>query len=290
MKSCFTETGFFTQISHAGNPGYQARCATAESRTIDFVQPCPDNAFDWIRNGRKEHVPRTGPEWVGNCVTNLMPPEFGAYAKILHGIEANYEHIDNPLSDRENAILNIPKCDKLKSFITNLRKERQGTRIRWRELSDLFGVPFKTEICLEWFRTTMDEPSCWGRLLYGPGEGQLNSEELAEIVPILRHFANGQDCFFRFSEIAFIATGKPLLFHGPLDELTQFLEQGQYQITPEYWWPADRTWCLCSDWDLKFTFVGGSNELVSLLQNSHYLEVFEAAPTTRVDNFAPISR
>lgn len=57
---------------------------------MDFVQPCPDEAFDWIRNGREESLARTGPDRVGVRVANLMPKQFEAYAKILHGIEANY--------------------------------------------------------------------------------------------------------------------------------------------------------------------------------------------------------
>ena len=72
-----------------------------------------------------------------------------------------------------------------------------------------------------------------------------------------------QDSFFRFSEIAFIATDKAIHFCGTLDELPTFLAGGKYQFTPEYWWPADHSWCVCSDYDLTFTIVAGSKELVS---------------------------
>jgi hypothetical protein len=43
-----------------------------------------------------------------------MPPAFGAYAKILHRIEAHYEIVDNPLTESETAILRIPRREELK--------------------------------------------------------------------------------------------------------------------------------------------------------------------------------
>jgi hypothetical protein len=88
----------------------------------------------------------------------------------------------------------------------------------------------------------------------------------------------------------FIDTGKPLLFHGALGELGEFMKSGAYQFSPEYWWPPDRTWCVCSDYDLHLTFtvVGGSNKLISALLMSDVLECLEVKPQTRVDSFAPI--
>ena len=222
------------------------------------MRSCPDDAFEWIRSGREQFPYHKDSGWKGINVSGLLPQYFEAYAKILHSIGANYENVDNPLTDRENAILKTPTCRELKSFVEALRSERRGPRIRWVELARLFGVPFQSEICHEWFRIMTREPGCWPRFLFGPGEGILSTEELSEVTPILAEVTGKQDCFFRFSEIAFIATGKPILFCGALGELTKFLADGKYQLTPEYWWPANHSWCVCSDYDLDFTFVGGS--------------------------------
>jgi hypothetical protein len=126
--------------------------------------------------------------------------------------------------------------------------------------------------------------------LVGPSEGFLNAEELSEVVSVLGHFTHRQDCFFRFSEIAFIGTERQILFRGALDELSQFLADGRYQLTPEYYWPSDHSWCLCSDYDLDFTFVGGPKDLISTLLNNANLEVLAVTAETRVDCFAPIPK
>ena len=49
-----------------------------------------------------------------------------------------------------------------------------------------------------------------------------------------------------------------MLFAGALDEIVEFGKENNYQFSPEYLRPSDRSWCLCSDF--KSTFVGGSQE------------------------------
>lgn len=255
------------------------------------MQHCTDQApFEWIRRGRDELLASHNPSWKGNFVSHLLPKSFEAYAKLLHSIEANYENIDNPLAESEIAILKIPPCKKLRSFVESLRDERRDSRIRWETLAHLFAIPFKSEICPEWFRLSMEEEGCWRRFLCGPGEGNLDGKELAELLSVLRALTGTQDCFFRFAEMQFITTDKPILFRGVLDELPTFLAEGKYQFTPEYLWPADRSWCVCSDYDLTFTMVAGSRELISGVLKNATLEALEVTTQTRIDNYAQMPK
>jgi hypothetical protein len=258
---------------------------------MNVMQPCADSEFEWIRTGRGELLSRKDPSWK-YLVFNLIPNQFDAYAKILHSIEASYKNIDDPhpLTEREMAILKIPPCTKLRSFVETLRKERRSPRIRWRTLAQLLGVPFGPEICHEWFRASMEEPICWPRFLSGPEDGNLNAEELPEVLSILLAFSGVQDCFFRFAPWPFVKEDKPLVIRGVLDELATFLADKAYPSTPEYWWPANRSWCLCSEYDLKFTIVAGPKGLISAVLNSATLEALEVTPHTRLDDAAPIPR
>ena len=110
------------------------------------------------------------------------------------------------------------------------------------------------------------------------------------MLSVLQPVAGNLDSLFRFSEIAFIATDKPIQFCGTLEELSAFLAHGKYQFTPEYWWPADHSWCVCSDYDLTFTIVAGSNELVSRVLNDATLEALQVTPQTRIDSYAPMPK
>ncbi len=247
-----------------------------------------DSVFEWIRSGRDkpDAIGRASQAWRGNFVSLLIPNRFEAYAKILHRIDARYEDPTSPLSPSEIAILKVPPCTRLREFVEHTRENSQGSRIRWARIAQILDVPIKPEICHEWFRTKL-EPGCWPRFLWGPADGTLASEEITELVSILMPLTdNDQECFFRFPEIPFVLTDKPLLFQGRLSELATSLEP--YRFTFEYWWPPDCQWCVCSDYDLMFTLVGGSKDLISRLLASEVLETLEVTPQTRIDSFAPI--
>ena len=248
-------------------------------------------AFEWIRIGRdKRGAPRNSyllsSEWPGLFVSHLMPPAFEAYARILHRVDAYYENIDNPLSASEIAILKIPPCEPLKSFVEQRRADGQGTRIRWKELSALLSVPFAPEISGLWYGKKLEE-GCWPRFLR-PGRVWPIGDECQELVSILRPFAEGRPCFFRLSDIPFLGKSKPPIFKGSVDEVSIFLTTGIYTCGFEYWWPFDHTWCVCSDFDLNVTVVGGSEKLISALLADDVLECIEVKSRTRIDPFAPI--
>jgi|SRR5689334_12130603 hypothetical protein len=79
------------------------------ARYYSFMQPQYDeSAFDWIRRGRKKLENSENDGWAGNFVSHLMPPVFEAYAKVLHGIEASYENIDDPLTQARFPFLRSP--------------------------------------------------------------------------------------------------------------------------------------------------------------------------------------
>jgi hypothetical protein len=68
---------------------------------MNVMHPCSDQAtFEWIRSGREDLLASDNPDWKGNFVSHLLPKSFEAQAKLLHSIAANYENIDNPLSER----------------------------------------------------------------------------------------------------------------------------------------------------------------------------------------------
>jgi hypothetical protein len=255
--------------------------------THDSMQPeCDQTVFDWIRRRREKLANSKTPDWDGNFVSHLLPPVFEAYAKILHRVEANYKNIESPLSLAEIALLKIPPCEPLKSFIEARRGHSLGNRVKWKELADLLNVPFAPEICHEWYRKKLNDTWCWPHLLSGPGDGKLDAEGCAELASLLKSFTDSEECFFRFSDIPFINSDEPKLFKGALNEVCGFLK-GRY-FGFEYWWPPDQSWCVCSDYDLQFTVAGGPRRLVSAIQASSVLECIEVTAETRVDVFAPI--
>jgi len=254
------------------------------------MQPEHDEiAFDWIRSGRTELDKSKTLDWAGNFVSHLMPPVFEAYAKVLHRIDVHYDFVDNPLSASENSILRVPSCEPLKSFVEGRRAESMGNRVRWKELAELLNVPFAPTINHAWYRNKLQDPWCWARFLRGPDDGYLSREECQALILTLKSVAGSEDCFFRFSDIPFYApvnSGKAQLFRGTVDAVCDFQEERR--LCFEYWWPPDQSWCVCSDYDLPFTFIGGRPNLVSALLLNDVLECIQVTPQTRINVFAPM--
>ena len=245
------------------------------------------SVFDWIARGRMQASAHADdPAWPGITIRHLIPDVFEAYAKIFHRLDVHYENIDNPLSEEEIAILQIPACTSICSLAEKVRRRNGGTRISWREVAAFFGFPFAPGLSYIWISRQL-APTCWPRFIYGPGDGYLEAEEYTEIASLLLEEGYLPECFYRLAEIPFIATDQQLLFQGELTEVNSIPTRSNWNA-PEYWWSPSNEWCLCSDYDLTFTFIGGTRSLVARILNSPSLEAIEVQPDLRVDDFAPM--
>jgi hypothetical protein len=217
----------------------------------------------------------------------VIPDLFEAYAKIFHPIEGRYENIDHPLDLEEQKILGLPECHILRDFVQRMRTEPEAPTLRWKKVAEALGVPFQRHLSYEWFRSVL-EPGCWPRYVSGPVEGILEEREAAALISILSAFSSSSNCYFRFAEMPYIGTDKPLLYSGELEHLQRFVKETRRKFTPEYWWPEDRSWCVCSDYDLTFTIVGGSKQLIDSILTNADLESIRVTADARVDYRAPI--
>jgi hypothetical protein len=252
------------------------------------MRPCTDkSAFDWIQNGRLEPNPlgHNDPAWIGNTVLHLIPNGFEAYAKIFHQLEARFDDPCKPLSIEEKNILKIGKCAPLADLVERHRSNRQS-RVWWSEAASILGVQYTGGLDLHWLRA-QHEPGCWTRHIIGPGDGGLEPDEYDEIAGFLDGEEGSRECFFRLPEMPFILTDQTLLFQGAVDEVTSIPAEGPYRF-PEYWWSTTHQWCVCSDYDLFFTIVGGHRRLISKILNSSLLESIEIDSDLRIDSFTPI--
>jgi hypothetical protein len=71
-----------------------------------------------------------------------------------------------------------------------------------------------------------------------------------------------------------------LLYSGPISSALAFLESEQQ--TPSLWWPGDRSWCVASEIDFCWTYVGGTFALIEELLTDARIE---ALPATIADHF-----
>ena len=101
---------------------------------------------------------------------------------------------------------------------------------------------------------------------------------------ILLGQSGSENAYYKMADMYFYTDeDKPRMFRGSVSQVLSISADGRYGTTPEYWWPEDHSWCVCSDYDLPFTLIGCSPELSQILLADAVLECLEVQSSTRVD-------
>lgn len=70
------------------------------------------------------------------------------------------------------------------------------------------------------------------------------------------------------------------LYRGPLTAAVDLAERGP---APSLWWPLNRSWCVATEVDFGWTYVGGAEPLVQAILADRRLEAYPAWPGHRAD-------
>jgi hypothetical protein len=69
------------------------------------------------------------------------------------------------------------------------------------------------------------------------------------------------------------------LYCGPAEAVATLASlDGTWGQSPNIWWPADRAWCVASEIDLQWTYVGGPRGLIDAVLADDRIEALPAAP------------
>lgn len=254
--------------------------------------------IEWIANGVRQKTAEPG-----CAVAHLIPPVFPAYAKLFHPISRDLAVEDGTVTWQENEKASLREIDASKTPAEQAIQDilKQSTlvygsaepgsrlvRIRWAQLARDLGLPFVPTLS-SWSFTRQFASGSWPKNLIGPEEGCLATPDRDALVYILQRYTKVNRCFFHVCLLATAEWRDDLMFEGVLDDACLFPENvPEARLTPTYWFPEDRAWLVCTDYDLTFTLVGGPESLVRDLTDSPILECVSVNPETRVDRDADI--
>ena len=181
-----------------------------------------------------------------------------------------------------------------------------GLPVRWSTVASWTGRTVHPLMQFERIADLSEDPEYlykdppWGSL---PEHGSIPEPECRTLVSVLREFTSTpEECFFCLWEgygnidtrlyKASSRVRSPgrdyLLFRGPLDAVTSFLNRvdGFWGDSPNIWWPKDRAWCVATDIDLFDSYVGGTEDCIKAILNNPALEALPTTPDARVDLLA----
>lgn len=204
---------------------------------------------DWIG-------PRLGQ--FGGGVTSVVPGGFEAYARVLHPADS--------VGD--------------------------GGPVRWRDVAEWSGLPLRPNGRFHSVALPPEAPEYEAPWHGSPWQGTLTKRDAERLIELLRPWTSTPDnCWFALWDGYGWQTGPDdahplvrlphrdyLLFAGRIEAVattTLFGEPGQ---TPNLWWPEDRTWCVASEIDLPWTYIGGSTGMVDRLVGDDQIEALAVSP------------
>lgn len=249
--------------------------------------------IDWIERALQSRTPDAGVS-VAHCV----PPIYPAYAKLFHPIyedlaiqdddltwheveQSNAEAANHPRAAAEQIMQDVMRRSTL--VYGGAEPNSRLVRIPWKQLATRVGLPFLPTLS-SWSFTRVFPSGSWPRHLIGPQEGTITAADLHCLVPLLRRHTLSDRCFFHVAMLATTEWKDDALFEGMLDDALLFPDAVTgVRSTPTHWFPADRAWFVCTDYDLTFTLIGGSQGLMDELVSSGDLECVAVFPETRVD-------
>lgn len=222
---------------------------------IDF------HPLNWIEANTLKPLSYESDKCEYTTVECVIPRGFQAYCKILHSM-----YIDETVSD--------------KSELWDTHEDVEPTlssRIYWKDISKELGIPLKPEI--NGFTFWCHFNKNWPRYLVSPEGGTMDSDSLDQLIELL---PNHESCYFYYHLLK-SESYHPRLFLGKLSEVNQLIQQDDLRGTPTYLWSEDNRWCVCTDYDLDFTIVGGTEELIEEICANETLETLRVELTTRID-------
>ena len=224
---------------------------------------------DWIG-------PRLAP-WGGNHTAAIVVPAgFAAYARVLHPAEIA-EHGGRPVRwadvaawsgmplrpDAQFHSIALPPADPGEPPPYQSQGPREGS-LDWSDAEVLAGI------LRDWTATPED---CWFCVWDGYGW------ETARLLFAVATSGTGEPPPTAASPRRGPVPGPVLegprvqlpnrsylLYQGPAEAaLTLPALEGAFGQCPNLWWPADRAWCVASEIDLPWTYIGGPRGLVDAI-------------------------
>jgi hypothetical protein len=198
-----------------------------------------------------------------NCAAAVIPRGFAAYARLFHP-----------------------------AYLAS-----EGRDITWAETAARAGT--RPHARMQWHAISR-AGDAGGKLrgLVPPEAGLMPEWMLEALVGLLeRHTRTAGRCFFAVWDgwgLPELATLRGRTAHFRLWDRGYYLMEGDIRaalerispLSPQHasiWWPEDRAWCVATEVDFMWTYVGGPEACVAEILADQRLEAWRASPDDRAD-------
>lgn len=214
---------------------------------------------------------RTDENFYWYLLTVCCPLIFESYAIVLHPFWINWK-----VKDLVNSGLTIQE---------NQVDGSGFERVSWTNFFEFYNVNFDIETANQTQekirqRLLSDEPkkSEWPSYLWFPGEGNCETAELKYIFSTLRDLYGDLSANFYYNLLKTQEWIEDKIYKGKLSEFDELATIKNLRDNPTAIFPDNKTWCIVSDYDLPFTYIGGTKEFIKRLTTNKDFDIYEIKP------------
>lgn len=204
-------------------------------------------------------------------LTVCCPLIFESYAIILHPFWINWKAKDLVLSG-------LTLTDKQVD-------EQEFSRVNWPNFFKLYGHNFSLdtanqtqEIIRKRLLNDGTKQVDWPVYIWFPGEGNCETVELKYIFSTLTDLYGDLSANFYYNLLKTQEWTEDKMYNGKLSEFDKLTALDNLRDNPTAVFPDDKTWCIVSDYDLPFTYIGGTKEFINRLTTNKDFDIYKIEP------------
>ncbi|ATP57614.1 hypothetical protein CPT03_14590 [Pedobacter ginsengisoli] len=197
-------------------------------------------------------------------LTLLCPLIFERYAIVFHPFWIKTE-----------------KCLSQDSLQQN-EKQFDYKAITWPNFFKLYGEHFDLQSAIEAqerIRLLLLKDQQWPSNISFPADGDLENTQVQRIRDVILNLygdieVNYYYCLLKTSDWF----GNEIIYRGRLSELEVLWNRDDILDNPTAIYPDTKEWCIVTNYDAEFTYIGGSQELLGKLASLEGCDVYQIEP------------
>ena len=204
-------------------------------------------------------------------LTLSCPLIFESYAMILHPFWINRKAKDLVAS---GLTLTDEQVDE-QDFIS----------AKWVDFFKLYGHTFSLntanqtqEIIRQGLLNGGTKQIDWPVYIWFPGGGNCETEDLKFILNSVKELFGDDLVNYYYCLLKVKKMENEKILRGPISEFDELKNKSDIRDSPTAIFPDNKKWCIVSDYDLPFTFVGGTKELVDKITSNNEFDIFKIIP------------
>jgi hypothetical protein len=159
-------------------------------------------------------------------------------------------------------------------------EEKDFQRLTWTEFFKVFNKEFELNTANSTSVEIQENlrKKEWPVHIWYPEEGNCETPELKFMLSKIEKTLGDSTVDFFYGLLKTEKWENEIIYRGRITEFESLKSKDDIRDNPTAMYPDDQSWCIVTDYDLPFTYVGGSKEFIHELTEGSEFDIYELEP------------